>query len=544
MPLTALGHDHGHGHSSHASEAHGYDHKQIAALLAALEPPKEAQAPEGARVTVHAAVSRFSVLYERIRNAVEYREDHLLRKGAIERILKRQLVLETDPHVIANHLVRELIGARYLPNGVLPDQCITEAAIRVRKYQAIARMRAGNDRHVRWLLGVVAAELEDLLANPVREKALISFLYEQLADRVTVKNAPFEDTERRLQVYVACYRALVKADEASVGYKLLRAYVPEWTRPEEWIDHPRAMAERLVGVHGRIQDRLRHPLSQRFLRAVKPWAVSLSLLTEALLEEKHREELLESSEELHTALAHVTERREREARGKLRRGTLRAMVYLFITKIIFAVILEIPIEKWFYDEWSTHALTINLLLPPVLMFFVGLFIRPPGLENRRQILKGAEDLLKRNGIPAREIRAPARRRGMALFLMNILYMLTFLLTFGLVGVGLWRLDFTIVATTIFFFFLCVVSFFGYRLRQTAREIMVIQPKERLTSTLIDFLSLPILRAGQWLSQTVSRLNVFVFLFDFLIEAPFKICLNILEDWLSFIKEKKEELSEE
>ena len=74
--------------------------------------------------------------------------------------------------------------------------------------------------------------------------------------------------------------------------------------------------------------------------------------------------------------------------------------------------------------------------------------------------------------------------------------------------------------------------------------MVIQPKERLTSTLIDFLSLPILRAGQWLSQTVSRLNVFVFLFDFLIEAPFKICLNILEDWLSFIKEKKEELSEE
>ncbi len=59
--------------------------------------------------------------------------------------------------------------------------------------------------------------------------------------------------------------------------------------------------------------------------------------------------------------------------------------------------------------------------------------------------------------------------------------------------------------------------------------------------LIDVVSLPILRAGQWLSQSISRLNVFLFFFDFLFEAPYKLFLSVLEEWFAFMKEKKEEL---
>ena len=53
--------------------------------------------------------------------------------------------------------------------------------------------------------------------------------------------------------------------------------------------------------------------------------------------------------------------------------------------------------------------------------------------------------------------------------------------------------------------------------------------------------LPVLRAGRFLSETISRLNVFVFFFDFIFEAPFKLFLNILEEWSAFMKEKKEQL---
>jgi hypothetical protein len=206
--------------------------------------------------------------------------------------------------------------------------------------------------------------------------------------------------------------------------------------------------------------------------------------------------------------------------------------------------VELPLEVLLFGEWHTQSLAINLGFPPVLMLFVGLLIRPPGEANRSRIVAHVDALLSPRGVPSLEVRLPPRRGGVGMFLMRLVYGFTFLLSFGLVGWVLYQLHFTWVATLVFFFFLCVVSFFGYRLRQTAREIMVVRPKERLSSTLIDFFSLPILRVGQWLSVTVSRVNIFVFLFDFLIEAPFKIVLNVMEDWLSFMREKKEELTDE
>lgn len=542
MALQPL--DQGRQGEDSAREPSEYDRSRIAQFLRALAPGERAIAPEGGRITVNAAVSRFSALYERIRNAVEYREDHLLRKGAIRRILKRQLLLESDPIIIASHLIRELIAARYLPNGVLPESLVDDAALRVRKYQRIVRAYFGGDRHERWLVGVISAELEELLTDQSREKALVTFLYERLSDRMSVRGAELEETERRLQVYVACYRALIKADDESVGYKLLRAYLPEWVHAEVWIEEPRPVAERLVAIRLRIQDRQRHPLSQKFLRAVKPWAVALSMLVSASLEEKERDEWLASPSDVHASVTKIVQKREGEARGKLRRGTIRAMVYLFLTKMIFALVIELPAEWYWYGAISKFALGINLLFPPVLMFLVGAFIHPPGPDNRKRILRAVDDLLSKDGVPPQEIRIPRKRRSLTLFLLRMLYGFTFFVTFGAVWSVLHELKFTWVATLIFFFFLCVVSFFGYRLRQAAREIVVVQPRERLISTFIDFFTLPILRVGQWLSQAVSQLNVFVFLFDFLFEAPFKLFLNVLEDWLSFIKEKKEELTEE
>ncbi len=555
MPLEAFSRGaEGHHHAGEEKEGHAYDRARVGQFLKALNTPKRAIPPEGSRIVVHAAVSRFAALYERIRNAVEYREDHLLRKGAIQRILGRQLVLERDPFVIANHLIRELIGARYLPNEALPETLIDDTAMVVRKYQAVVAVHAGGEKHARWLLGVLCAELEELLADPAREKAIVTFLYEQLADKIRVRSSqksPTSDvanleTERKLQIYVACYRSLVKADDESAGHKLLRAYLPEWMRPDEWTDDPaaiRSVAERLVALERHVRERLRHPLSQRFLRAVKPWAVSLEMLTEAALEEHEHAEMLTSPEDTHIAVEQVIEKREKDARGKLRRGTIRAMIYLFLTKMIFALVIELPVETLLYGEYSRFALGVNLLFPPVLMFFVGVLIRRPGADNRQRILRGVDELLS-DTVPAQDLRAPRKRRGLGMFLLRMVYAITFIITFGAVGYVLWKLDFTWVATLIFFFFLCVVSFFGYRLRQGAREILVVQPRERLTTTILDFFSFPILRVGQRLSQGVSRLNVFVFIFDFLVEAPFKLLLAIMEDWLSFMREKKEELTEE
>ncbi len=511
-------------------------------ILAALRPTLPVDVPEASRITVHAAVSRFAVLYEKIRNAVDYKDEHLLRKAAILRILKRQLVLEDDPALVAMHLIRELIAARYLPNSSLPESLIAEVAQVVRKYQAVKQAQPGFIRHDEWVLGIIAAELEELVNEPRREKALINFLFEQLGERITVQGVALEETERRLQVYIACHRTILKADDEMMGYKLVRAYHPTWMRTEEWIDHPQDMALQMIGVELKVRAQLRSPLAQKFLNAVKMWAIPLNMLRDALLERpEHADHLLEKPEELHAVIGRIAERRYRESKIKLRRGTVRAMIYLFITKILIALALEVPLESVWYGSFNRITLLINVLFPPVLMFLVGNLIRVPSKENITRIQKSVDELLSIEGPKGKEIRISPERGGIRKFLFRLAYSITFLVTFGLVFFGLYLLNFTWVSSTIFVFFLCIVSFFAFRLRNSAREYVIADRKDQFRAVVLDFFSLPILRAGQWLSQSISRLNVFVFFFDFIIETPFKIFLNVLEEWFAFLKEKKEEL---
>ena len=511
-------------------------------LVRSLAPPKVEHVPEGSRIRVHAAVSRFAVLYERIRNAVEYKDEHVLRKSAIIRILKRQLILETNAQAISGHLIRELIGARYIPNEELPESLIQEVAIRVSKYLAIARCRVGSGRHLAWLRDVLAVEIEELLVDNTRDKALTTFLYERLGDRIRLRGSNMDASDLRLQVYIAVYRTLIKADDDTLSFKLLRAYLPEWLRPEGWVEDPQATAERLIGIEQRIKRTLTNPTAPRIQRAVRPWAVSLNILKEVLLEKPNEtRELLEKPEALKDTIGRIVDRQYRESQTKIRRGALRAIIYIFLTKMLIAFAFEVPLEQLIYHTVSVPVLCVNLLFPPILMCVVALFIRVPGKENTQRLKSNVLALLSTEGVPERELKIPAPRGFLANALLSGAYAAIFLFIFGGLGVILLAIHFTWVSAAIFIFFLCTVSFFAFRLRQTARELVVIEDKESVRSLMLDIISLPILRAGHLLASGISRINVFLFFFDFLLEAPFKIFLTVLEEWFGFLKEKKEEL---
>jgi hypothetical protein len=540
MPLKVFGQNAG---SEDAKQQVVFDRKAVLHVLNALNPSPEPLPPEEGRISVHAAVSKISVVYEKLRNAIDYREDHLLRKSAIERIIRRQMVLESDPYVIANNLIRELIAARYLPNDTLPESLIDDSALVVRKFQAVLSVKIGDDAYRDWLRHIISCELEELLTNPVSDKAFVSFLYQRLAERIGIKGVSIPDPERRLHIFVSCYRMLMKADDDQVGYKYLRAFVSLWMRPEEWIDGPDRVAQEVYGAYHRIREILKSKLTQRMLRAVRPYAVSLWMLRSALQEEEQPSALLDSREDVQKAVEGVVAKRDKQATGKQWRGIVRAMIYLLITKIVFALAIEIPVEKWLYGSHSSTSLIINISLPPAIMLIVGLFISRPGTANRRKILEFVDSLLTPAGPHKQEISAPRRRVGASAFFSWFLYPIMYGVSFGIIGYWLLEIHFTSVAIAVFFFFLCVVSFFGYRLRMSAQEINVLKPKERLITAILDFLTLPILHAGRWLSTSISKINVFAFILDVLFEAPLKLFLGVMEESLKFIREKKDELTE-
>lgn len=261
----------------------GYSPDMIAGVKSRLLERKDLRAGEGEPIAVHAAVTRASTLYEKLRNAIDYRDEHLLRKGAIARILRRRLALDNDVHETALTLLKELVAAGYLPNAALPESLAKKVATIIQRYQTVRGCKTGSEAHYKWLYSITVAELDELFDAAAERRSLSFFLYERLAESVQISKGEMDPNERRLQVYIACLRAFQKAEDDTVSLTLLRGYLPEWITPETWAETPQDFAYRLAGVHSLIQRLLRHPWSAKFLQTVRPHAVALRTMVDALL---------------------------------------------------------------------------------------------------------------------------------------------------------------------------------------------------------------------------------------------------------------------
>src|SRR5690606_31189402 len=105
-----------------------------------------------------------------------------------------------------------------------------------------------------------------------------------------------------------------------------------------------------------------------------------------------------------------------------------------------------------------------------------------------------------------KVKKPRARGFFINLFIYLVYLLTFVISFGLIIYILNLLDFNVVSIIIFILFLCMVAYFGYRIRQTARELVVIKKKESAVSIAVDFLALPIVRVGRWISVNFSKVN--------------------------------------
>ncbi|MBP7134509.1 hypothetical protein KBA73_04805 [Patescibacteria group bacterium] len=517
--------------------------EQITKLAACIQPPGvSAGGGDSEKFYVHAAVSRAAGLYEKVRNVIDYKDEHLLRKAALTRILKRQLAFGGTAQTISRQLIKELIAAGYLPNGSVSVDILPAVEIILNKYLLIRSVRAGDDRHVRWLLGLIVAELEELFDPRNYERGLSVFLFESVVDRIALRGVEMEEMDRRLQIYIACLRTLYKADDELLSYKLIRAYHTRWMHPETWENQTQEVAYQMVGVEQRIRSQLQHVLGPKFQNAVKPAAVALRILFDVLkTKPAEAEARMQKLPDLMPTIEAAADERMNESKRRLRRGVLHTIIYLFLTKMLIAVAIEVPFEEIFYKMVDYRALIINVTFPPLLMLLVGILIRLPGKENVVKIQGLIKQLLTTEGIDIREVRRSTPKQFWPRLFLRIVYALMFTVSFGIVYIGLDRLHFTVLSAAIFLFFLCVVSFFAFRLRLSVREYVVIERPERFSTVVIDFFSYPILRAGQWLSTTVSRINILILVMDILIEAPFKFILNGLEMWFAYMREQKEDL---
>lgn len=506
-------------------------------------------------------VSKMAFYYEKIRNTLDYKEEHLLRKFAIERILKRQVVIEgmisfrsASAEEVAKELLIELIRGRYLPNNEIECEKIKEIAAVITKYLKLRKYSAAKisnfnlkekNELTNWILALMASDIEERLGRNQVDVRVIEYMYDLLERNLRLpENSQYEE-DREIQIFTAIHRNYLKFDAEMLSFILFKYYNGEWQDPELGDEQIAEIANNINSIKAAIDEQLAHPISKQLNRYVSRYTIVFSILTDVIDENpvKVYETIRSDPKAFPRLVKQKTNQRYQEAKSKLWRAAIRSIAYIFITKSVFVVMIEYPAVQFFNEELNVLALLINISFPALLLFLSVLFARMPGEANTAKIVETANEVMfvEHERDDKFTLRPAGKRGPVKSAVFGIFYGLTFLFSSGMVIWALSQIGFNWVSIIIFMFFLLFVSFFSIRIRKNARELMVVEPKENIISLLGGLFYVPIVSAGKWLSQNFSRINVFVFIFDFIIEAPFKIFITIAEEWTRYVKERREDL---
>jgi hypothetical protein len=435
-------------------------------------------------------------------------------------------------------LIRELIWARYLKDDSVPVTKIDAIEDILNKYK-ISSTLAKDKELSEWLLNLAGCEIEESLVFNPYPQLLINFVNDSLQPRIKIADVTDEKL-KNIQVYIAIERAFAKNSEIFITFHLLKALYPSWFSKSSL--ETKDLFPKLLENKKEIDKNLAYPLAADVKREVNRMSAPFNVIREMVIRDP--EAFLKNTndkEEFKKTAGELLEKLYAENRGKSMRASTRSIIYIFLTKMIFGMALELPFDM-FVGRTNIIALTINLIFPPTLMFLLNAKIRTPGEDNTKRILdKMDEYVFSSDTQQIVEVGRNKKAKGLFERIFLLIYSVLFVGIFVLIIWGLNSLHFNIVSQAIFLFFLCVVSFFAYRVRSISKDYVYQESREGFLSSLVDFLFLPIIRVGAWLSSQIAKLNVLGFIFDFIIEAPLKAFLEVIEEWAHFVRVKKEEI---
>jgi len=516
--------------------------------LQAIEAQKK-QTQEIDYIEVSTSVSKVAFFYEKIRNTLEYNDEHLVRKNAIERILKRRLVENVTANDISRYLINELIRGGYLEDNSIPEIKIHEVSQVLNKYILLRNdiLDRFSEKEVRqlykWTLQLMACEVEETLVSAAKDNAYIKAMFRSVEPRIKIKDQKIiSQKDLHLQLYITITQLLTKSDESMLMYQLFKMYHPEWQQPSK--DFIIKLARRLTKIQEVMQEQLRHPIGKFLKKQLRPYAIQFSVMRRTL--DEHQEDyeaILMQRDDFVLEVKKIVNGIYKNIRGKLRRSVVRSIIYLFVTKMILAFIIEMPFDMLFYGHIAYVPLYINIFFPPILLFLITMSARVPSKRNTEALIEGVQEFVYTADNPAIicEIKHGFRRGKFLKNFFKVMYVLTFVISYGAFIWLLYRLDFNLVSGGLFLLFLSLVSYFGIRVRRLSKDFVVIARKETLLTFLLDIFSYPIIRVGQWISEKTSQVNVFIFILDVIIEAPFKTLVEVFDQWTNYLKEKREEL---
>ena len=504
---------------------------------------------EYSKLTVSQTVSFLALVYEKVRNAIEYREDHLIRRAAIERILRRRLSMNPEAKNEAENVLRELMWARYFANGSLGQhdihevQKIIDSFIDVRKKLLVGRNYKHRQYLSNYLFELFTAEIEEFL-SPAESKIEADFTYyifQTLRDKVKIEDT--DEKQRDTLLFIAIENSYRKSDRPYQRYHLFRLFYKPISQYHEL--EREQIITKLPEIFNKIDSLLDNPTTEKLVRFTRkllpPYLILFTIIR------KHSKEIssiLSDKGALWNKVEQAAREKYGQVRSRLNILAVRSLIYIFITKMLLAIILEVPLSQFIYHDVSYVAIGINSVFPALLMLIIILFVSLPGEDNTKRLFFRIVEIINADPTYEKSIALITKklkhRRPILVLGFTILYSSTFIVTLYLIHLGLKLIHFNLLSEALFIFFISVVAFFAYRIKQLANKYCLTE-RSGILAPIGDFFFMPILSLGKIFTEGVSYLNFFILIFDFIIEAPFKLIIEVIEEWISFVRQKKEEI---
>jgi hypothetical protein len=521
---------------------------------------KKSDKPSEGEVTIHVdeVASSVAAFYERIRTVVEWKEEHLMRRAAIIRKLKRRFFdLElnnfSEDGDIAEGLVMELIRGGHFPNDKIDESRIREIQKIIGKYVFILKNnpenKGGNGglNFYNWLLDVASCEIEDALAPAIREMALIEYMFWSMKEKIKVSDKIFQqgllrNGDEDILLYIAVCQALFKLDKPIISYNLIKYKYPKWQNPDEQLllDASRDM----FVVWQEIEKDFENPLSNKFYAICEKYDTPYLLVGDILLQgdpEQVGKEISEPSI-LENKIKEAYSKRTTTLKTRISRAAIYSTISIFATKILSLVILEWIIDEVTNSKANYGILIADIMIPTTLMFLMVSSIKKPSAKNLNiVVMESMKIAYKKDSQDVYEIKINKKKNVAMRLILSLMYVFSSFITFGAIYYILSNFGFPITSILIDIVFIALILFAGTAVAKRAQELTMEKEKEGFLSFLSDVFFLPMQGFGKWISTTWKQYNAIAAFFNALIDMPFTAFVEFLEGWRNFIKERKEEI---
>lgn len=514
-------------------------------------------------IHVDEIASHIAKFYEQIRKVIDWKEDNVLRRSAIERSLKRTLFpkltgvtlkSDIDSYKVAYSVTADLIRGGHLLNDEIPQEHVLLVQAILDKYLYILKHavfptteRIAIKRQINFtyfIIELAAVDIEDILTNPVKERVLLEAMTQTLNDRIRIlPENGMTDQEKQTHVFIAVSRTLFDLDDSFILAQLLKFTYADWLTPFEELKQK--LATDIPSIWVNSEQVLEHPVSRQLYTIAERIDTVYMLLGDVLDQYKDNpqkvEAILSDKNRLTAEIITKYNKRYLSLKSRLFRLAIFSTLSVFLSNWVTFFIVEVPMASLFYEGFNLFTTIIDFVVPSVVMFALVSIIRPPPEENVTHVLTAVYQFVYADEKKKLyDIYLKQRRNRVFMLVVGILYLFMMFGVLGGVGYVFYVAKLPITSVVFDTFTIALTFFAAVGIRNKSKELSV-DDKTPVWEFLLDMLSVPIARIGSILAAKWKEYNIIAIVFTFLIETPMVIVFDFIENWSQYLKERRAEL---